>query len=235
MTIGPACRLTCPHCGGYKYIESILSGNTFRGTVWSDSKKDYPMLPSTSPIQRCPKCGAYYFYEEGKPVDMNENEFRKTLTGIKLSETDIEKQYRKALNEWSDETCNNGFGHLNEQESREAYESLYSESLSKQKKSNLLVTRLYAFNDEYLRGGNTLLPDLQTVQEDFIFKIIDLYPNDTIYIAELYREIGQFEKAIELLHEVITPKLDEQSADAAKKILEHAEKQDRSVFIIAQW
>lgn len=235
MTIGPACRLTCPHCGGYKYIESILSGNTFRGTVWSDSKKDYPMLPSTSPIQRCPKCGAYYFYEEGKPVDMNENEFRKTLTGIKLSETDIEKQYRKALNEWSDEACNNGFGHLNEQESREAYESLYSESLSKQKKSNLLVTRLYAFNDEYLRGGNTLLPDLQTVQEDFIFKIINLYPNDTIYIAELYREIGQFEKAIELLHEVITPKLDEQSADAAKKILEHAEKQDRSVFIIAQW
>ena len=235
MTIGPACRLTCPHCGGYKFIESILSGNTFRGTVWSDSKKDYPMLPSTSPIQRCPKCGAYYFYEEGKPVDMNEKEFRKTLKGIKLSETDIEKQYRKALNEWSDEACNNGFGHLNEQESREAYKSLYSESLSKQKKTNLLVTRLYAFNDEYLRGGNTLLPDLQTVQEDFIFKIIDLYPNDTIFIAELYREIGQFKKAIELLHKVITPKLDEQSAEAAKKILEYAEQNDRTVFVIAQW
>lgn len=235
MTIGPVCRLTCPHCGGYKHIESIMSGNTFRGLVWSDSKKDYPMLPSTSPIQRCPKCGAYYFYEEGDPVDMNEDEFRKTLNCMKLSETEIEKQYRKALNKWSDEAYKNGFGHLNEQESREAYESLYLESLTKEKKTNLLVTRLYAFNDEYLRNGNTLLPEHQTIQEDFIFKIIDLYSDETIFIAELYRDIGRFEKAIELLSEVITSEMDEQSAEVAKKILQHAEINDRSVFIIAQW
>ena len=76
MTIGPACRLTCPHCGGHKYIESIMSGNTFRGTMWSDGKKDYPMLPSPSPIQRCPKCGKYYFYEDGEPLSMDFEAFK---------------------------------------------------------------------------------------------------------------------------------------------------------------
>ena len=166
---------------------------------------------------------------------MNLEEFRKTLTDIKLSAEELEKHYRKALHHWSVEAYQNGFGHLTEQESREAYESLYSESLSKEKKTNLLVTRLYAFNDEYLRNGNTLLPDLQTVQEDFILKIIDLYPDDTIFIAELYREIGQYEKAIELLSGVLTSEMDEQSAIVARKILEHAEIHDRSVFFIAQW
>jgi len=235
MTIGPPCRLTCPHCGGYKYIESIMSGNTFNGTVWSDSKKDYPMLPSTSPIQRCPKCRAYYFYEEGKPTDMNEKEFRKTLTVKNLSEEDIKRLYRGALHSWYKETAINRFGHLNEPESREAYDALYSESLSKERKTHLLITRLYAFNDEYLRNSKTLLPELQTVQEDFIYKIINLNPDETIFIAELYREIGQFEKAIELLRKTLTPELDEQSEIVVKMILEHAEDKDRSVFIIAQW
>ena len=235
MTIGPPCRLTCPHCGAYKHIYSIMSGNTFNGTVWSDTKKYFPMLLSTSLIQRCPECEAYYFYEDGKPVEMDEKEFRKTLTAKKLSEEDIKRLYRGSLHSWYKETAINRLGHLNEIESREAYESLYSESLSKERKTHLLITRLYAFNDEYLRNGNTLLPELQTVQEDFIYKIINLYPDETIFIAELYREIGQFEKAIELLRKTLTPELDEQSEIVVKKILEHAEDKDRSVFILAQW
>ena len=236
MKAGRTMRLACPHCGRYKCMESIMGGNTFCGTAWSDSKKEYPMLPSISPIQRCPKCGAYFFYEEGMLGElMDENEFKKTLEGINLSQTEIEKQYDKALSKWFKEADNNGFGHLNEQESREAYESLYSESLSKHKKTDLLLTRLYAFNDEYLRNGNTMLPDLQTVQEDFIYKIIELFPNDIVLIAELYREMGQFEKAIELLRGAIASDLDEKGVEVAKKVLEHAENQDRSVFVVAKW
>lgn len=235
MKIGPTLNLTCPHCGRDKHIDSIMGGNTFRGTAWSDSKKDYPMLPSISPIQRCPKCGAYFFCEDVVPFVMTEEEFRKRLKDINLSESEIEKRYSKEQKKWFKEADNNGFGHLNEQESREAYESLYSESLSKQKKTDLLLTRLYAFNDEYLRNGNTLLPDLQTVQEDFIYKIMELFPNDTVLIAELYREIGQFDKAIELLRGAISSEQDEKSVEVAKKILEHAESQDRSVFIVAKW
>ena len=166
---------------------------------------------------------------------MNEKEFRKTLTVKNLSEEDIKRLYRGALHSWYKETAINRFGHLNEPESREAYDALYSESLSKERKTHLLITRLYAFNDEYLRNSKTLLPELQTVQEDFIYKIINLNPDETIFIAELYREIGQFEKAIELLRKTLTPELDEQSEIVVKMILEHAEDKDRSVFIIAQW
>ena len=235
MLPGPPCRLTCPHCGRHKYIESLMSGNTLTGTVWSDSKKDYPMLPSTSPIQRCPQCGAYYFYDEGKPVELNEKEFRKMIKVKGLPEEEIERQYRGALYKWRKEAVINGFGNLNEQESREAYESLYSKSLSRRKKTSLLITRFYAFNDKYLRNGGTLPPGLQSLQEDFVYKIMNLFPDDTILIAELYREIGQFDKATELLRGAVASGLDEKSLDVARMILEHAEDNDRSVFILFRW
>lgn len=234
MTIGPSLRLTCPHCGGYKYIESIMSGNTFRGTLWSDSKQDFPMLPSTSPIQRCPKCGKYYFYEDAETLQMDEKAYRATIKE-KLSETEIEKKYRIALREWDKEASANGFGFLSEDEFREAYASLYSDSLPDKKKSNLLFSRLFAFNDEYLRGQNTLIDELNELQEEFVSKIIKMLKNNDVFAAELYREMGHFDKAIEMLRSVLVTGLDENTENAAKMILEHAENHDRTVFIIAQW
>ena len=236
MTIGPAFRLTCPHCGGHKYIESIMSGNTFRGTMWSDGKKDYPMLPSPSPIQICPKCGKYYFYEDGKPLSMDFEAFKNAIKDkSRLDDAEIEKQYRIALRSWDKEAGVNGFGLLNEQESREAYAFLYSDSLPEQRKANVLITRLFSFNDEYLRMNNTLPDELQETQEEFISKIISQFANEKLFVAELYREVGQFEKAKELLTSFLESDIDEHSASAAKKILDYAEKQDRTVFVLMEW
>ena len=53
--------------------------------------QEYPMLPSISPIQRCPKCGAYFFYEDVVPFVMTEEEFRKRLNSL------IEKTRRNRL------------------------------------------------------------------------------------------------------------------------------------------
>lgn len=66
MITGPANVLSCPFCGGKKEVMSIASGNTFEGIVWSDTRSEYPMLPQVSPIQRCPHCKKYYFFEQAK-------------------------------------------------------------------------------------------------------------------------------------------------------------------------
>lgn len=61
MNPGKSKILICPHCGAEKEVMTLLSGNTFGGCQWSDTKKDYPMLPQVSHIQKCPKCGKYFF------------------------------------------------------------------------------------------------------------------------------------------------------------------------------
>ena len=66
MIPGPALRKECPYCKEVKELISLRSGNTFRGTHWSDTKKEYPMLPRTSEVQKCLRCGKYYFLADAK-------------------------------------------------------------------------------------------------------------------------------------------------------------------------
>ena len=61
MNPGHSQSLTCPYCGEKKDIMSLISGNTFGATIWSDNKRVAPMLPDISIIQKCPKCRKYYF------------------------------------------------------------------------------------------------------------------------------------------------------------------------------
>lgn len=59
------CQLAvCPYCGKEKEIFRLLSGNTFGSVLWSDAKEVAPMCPSASPIQKCPRCGHFYFLEK---------------------------------------------------------------------------------------------------------------------------------------------------------------------------
>ncbi len=66
MIPGPANVLTCPFCGGKKEVISLISGNTYSATVWSDTRREYPMLPEVSPVQQCPHCQKYYFVEQAQ-------------------------------------------------------------------------------------------------------------------------------------------------------------------------
>ena len=61
MIPGNAKIVKCPYCGTKKELFTMLSGNTFGATFWSDNKRVAPMLPMVSPVQKCPSCGKYYF------------------------------------------------------------------------------------------------------------------------------------------------------------------------------
>lgn len=85
---------------------TLISGNTFGGCQWSDTKRDYPMLPSVSPVQKCPKCGKYYFTGECESREGTNFSFETgLLTYPQLKEAyqqfeggvELEKQYQMAL------------------------------------------------------------------------------------------------------------------------------------------
>lgn len=60
MIPGKAILVTCPFCGTKKELMTLVSGNTFGAEYWSDNKRIAPMLPTVSPVQKCPHCGKYY-------------------------------------------------------------------------------------------------------------------------------------------------------------------------------
>ena len=54
MIPGNAEIVKCPYCGTEKMLMTLISGNTCGAEYWSDNKRIAPMLPSVSPVQKCP-------------------------------------------------------------------------------------------------------------------------------------------------------------------------------------
>ena len=73
MLFGPSIRRECPHCQEAITFQTPRSGNTFGGTHWSDTKSEYPMLPRDSEVQKCPRCGKYYFLSDAKILPSDES------------------------------------------------------------------------------------------------------------------------------------------------------------------
>ena len=173
MQPGPANILTCPHCGGKKEVMSLMSGNTCRATVWTDTRRDYPMLPQVSPIQRCPECGKYYFLDQ------------------------CESKYDEDINSWSME-----LGKLNYGDLRLAYAQLSKENLTDLQRWALNHEFFMSYNDCYRRYPETVaFPPSDEEKEMFMSIIGDLLQNiDSsadyeLFHSELLRESRRFDEA----------------------------------------
>ena len=248
MIIGDPCRLTCPYCGGHKGILSLSSGNTFNLTYWSDGKWEYPMLPSPSPIQYCPHCGKYYYYDDAEKsmVDVNVEEddvayLQAQKDGILYFPDSIEspeeekkreEKFRRKL-ELQREAWENGWGELTFEQMDEAFEQLFIEGANEEGNSSLLIWWLYKYNDELggRCGDGSVKEASESVSKRHAYVIAQLMAQDIdpLFLAELHREMGNFEKCIELASAYIGG--DDAEADfAAKQIIEQARCKNTHVF-----
>lgn len=209
MIPGPANILSCPYCSATKEVMSLISGNTFRGTVWSDTRRHYPMLPEVSPIQKCPHCGKYFFIEQA----------------MSRYATDDKSEFR-ALGE---------LGTLNFSELREAKVQMQDLTLTSMQRWIINHQLLMAYNDEFRRG---LKPAecMPTDEEKCIFEVtvqellegIDSSSDYELFHAELLREIGRFDDARNILmqHEV------DEDRWVVDAMLRHVDMEDKLPFLL---
>lgn len=87
--------LKCPFCGATKEVVKPNAKPTSGGISWSDGMYEDPAAPAPSPIQKCPRCGDYYFMDE---VECCESDHETAETGrLSLKDTTpAERQYRGA-------------------------------------------------------------------------------------------------------------------------------------------
>lgn len=193
--------LKCPHCSGLMRVSSIISGNTFGMTQWSDLKSYYPMFRRVSPVLRCSVCERYFLSRDGQIVGKC-------------------KLQRKS-----------SWGDLSYKSLKEAFEQIQP---SGDDEKELRLMLLHGYNDNYGGCADSELPsdapiDERKYFEDNAKRLIELIPDNKLFCAEIYRELGEFEKSLELLNGVaITANL----ADFVEQIKSRALQHDSRVFII---
>lgn len=198
----------CPHCGALKVLRSAYGYPFSRGVHWSDTKHYYPDIHRTSYVQRCPACKKYYF-----------------RTDEALYKTDIHC------------TRDVAWGRLSYHSLREAFVQL-SPTGKEERQMRLML--LHAHNDLYGGCGGTRPQAEATREEQEFFRknanaLITLAniddPYDRLLIAELYREMGQFDEAIGILRAVFDYRLYLGLEVLRTQILERAESCDSRVFV----
>ena len=208
-------RITlCPHCGGEKEIMSLMSGNSIGAERWSDGKLIAPMLRKPSPVQKCPHCGNYYFMPPHEKTRKSES-----LFGTR--------------------------GLLGYQEWKEAYwqfcESLESpENICKVNPIRLNKVRLWvlqAYNDFYYRGNDEQFPSAEEFEfvRSIAIKFVEEYEDvEPLMKAEIYREINEMQKCLEMLSNISYEQLNESQKRIYCEIKERMEKSDNRIFRLKQ-
>lgn len=122
-------------------------------------------------------------------------------------------------------------GDLNFEEAREALEQLY-ESSNEKRRFILRLYVLYAFNDKYGREGLKYLLDCK----DYLYfvencrEMIKMEQTNSTLRAELYREIGEFDRCVQYL-DSLEP-AGEYENQVREQIRQRALDQDRMVFAL---
>ena len=191
--------LRCPHCGALKEVLQLMSGNTIGATLWSDGKKNAPMLPRVSRIQRCPTCGKYFFFSLDVKAGTSNNYGGGT--------GDLPLEYLKQALTQLQPTGNEE--HI------------------------LRINILWAFNDRYGDMEQSDIPIEEWVYHvDNVHHLVQM-DIDALLRAEFFREIGDFDNAIQILEtlEVTNDKTDLHN-QMIQQAYRQAKQHNRKVFVL---
>lgn len=188
---------------------SLVSGNTYGGTVWSDTRREYPMLPEVSPIQQCPHCKKYYFIEQAKREYSNDSESE-----------------RRSFGE---------LGKLSYSELKEAKKQMELLSLTKMQRWILNHQLFMAYNDHFRRQAETVAFPPSEEDEAFYQQVIeelldgiDQSSDYELFHAELLRETGRFEEA----KKVLSQHKSEEDRWVVDAMLRHINDEDTMPFLL---
>jgi tetratricopeptide (TPR) repeat protein len=175
----------CPHCGNYLKRGSLMSGNTFGAKLYSDGKQVAPMLPDFPNLTKCKKCNTIFWLSDLKEV----------------GECDWYSENKEVSLEWKS-ADNAEF--LEIKDLCRALEIEENQSAEK----NIRIWIWWAFNDRVREGGGKLF--LEETEKDLWEKncrtLLNLLNvddfNEKIMIADLYRNLGEFEKCISIIDSI---------------------------------
>ena len=180
MLPGPIIIRECPHCKGHFKERTLASGNTFGARYWTDGKMDAEMLPESDWLVMCPNCLEPVWLDKAAEVE----EIKRPGKGSALDYKDFH------LLE---------FGRTPSAEG--ALATLRDISLTKDEKTYVRFKLWWRWNNARRYQLKKMpLKGYEIANLEALLKLLDGADiNELVTKAEIYRELGQFNEAIQLL------------------------------------
>lgn len=195
MIIGNPIIIQCPVCNTNYTKTSILSGNTFGGHFWSDGSFFAPMLPDQVVFTRCTECYSIFNINNAPNHEALNYEDANGLPSVEhLTKEDL----LKAIAE-------NVF--INKNEELYLRKRLWQKMNNHPWKDEMPST--FAISPEYRQNAEALINLLNKSSED-----------EMLIIAELHRNLGNFNECIALINKLFETRTEErilQIENACKK------------------
>lgn len=183
MLPGPQLIYKCPRCNCLISKGSLMSGNTFGGTFYSDGRFFAPMMPQFPKISHCAECKHIFWLNKEnlfKSIEWNEPEidqFEQITTADFLSLEDYLQLIHQNF-------------YRNEEEERFLRFEIWR-----------------AFNDRKRNGKSLWNNEIeQYFWKENLERLIAIFQVEWeeayLTLAELHRNLGMFEKAINILSEI---------------------------------
>jgi hypothetical protein len=189
MLPGPIFIYHCPKCDNQIYNESVASGNTFGAVLYSDGKAIKPNYPDYPTLTKCSKCNTIFWLNKS-----NETGAYNMNPSLNEKLKNIEKARFLNVYEYCD-----------------AIESILFNT--KMEEKNLRLEIWWCFNDRDRKGEQLFSSEADKLIWNknalILIELLDANDiNQKISIAELYRNLGNFEKCQEILNCIETSDFD---------------------------
>ena len=190
MLLGPKYIYQCPNCDNLLSRNSLMSGNTMLSQQYSDGKVIAMMLPEFPSVTICSKCDNIFWIKKAKEIGSYSLEYPDPKNPVQ--------------NEWKNAE-EVGFLTIDEYFSAVDNE-IYS---TKDEELFLRVRIWWGFNDRVRKGGNLFNTD----NEKFLWEknakiLLNLLNNEdineNIMIADLNRNLGNFEECLKIINNLGT-------------------------------
>ena len=232
MTIIRPETIFCPHCDGEMLNYVGISGNTIGATLWTDGFLDAPMLQPYVRAIRCPHCRKAYFRDDARSAGMSREDI--------LAERDHAvpeiydgglSAYRELLGKTDDlerlRYLRIRIWHAQNNKVRKAYEKAWREAPRAQ------------FGKAPHRADADAAPPIRVevpmanarFQANLraLLELLGDDPDDTLMRAEIWRELGGFDQALEIARTI-----SDEREWVARQMIALAEAGDAQVAVLAR-
>jgi hypothetical protein len=175
MTPGTTFIKECAHCQGRIAEATIGSGNTFGAKFWSDGKMEAPMLPDHPRLAKCPYCKAFVWLDDLKeagrvePFDDTPEQFKGARPYARLTLKDFHAFLKRG-------------------------------GLDAGKEHHARIRAWWSGNDARRKGkADKPLSAEEKKNLNALLPLVGRTANERIMKAEIHRELGEFDQALELL------------------------------------
>lgn len=210
MKYGPNYLYECPNCGNLIQNRSLMSGNTIDAELYSDLRRIAPMLPEFPNMIECKKCRNIFWLNKTKEIG-------------EYSWGDEPNPLWEKADSAEFLSIHNYFRALKENAVENQHEELY------------IRKRIWwSFNDRLRKGGKLFRFVNEEVRWkaniDRLLELLDIEQVDQkILVAELNRNLGEFERCLELINSIKDAEL-EWLKDGFKR---ECNNKNRNVFLLA--